>query len=40
LSYGIHPFRDKVLCYVSSLDVFDVLLAHPYMRKSHAIYES
>jgi hypothetical protein len=40
LSYGIQPFKDKVLCDVAPLDVCDVLLGQPYMWKRHAVYES
>jgi hypothetical protein len=40
LSYGIHPFKDEVLCDVAPLDVCDVLLGQPYMWKRHVIYES
>jgi hypothetical protein len=40
LSYDIQPFKDEVLCDVVPLDVYDVLLGQPYMRKRHAIYES
>jgi hypothetical protein len=40
LSYGIHPFKDEVLCDVSPLDVCDVLLGQPYMWKFHVVYES
>jgi hypothetical protein len=40
LSYGIQPFKDEVLCDVSPMDVFDVLLGQPYMWICHAIYES
>jgi hypothetical protein len=37
---SFYPFKDEVLIDVSPLDVFDVLLGHPYMWKRHAIYES
>jgi hypothetical protein len=40
LSYGIKPLKDEVVCDVSPLEVFDVLLGQPYMWKHHAIYES
>jgi hypothetical protein len=40
LSYSIHPFKDEVLCDVSPLDVYDVLLGQPYMWKRHVVYES
>jgi hypothetical protein len=39
-SYGIHPFKDEVLCDVAPLDVCDVLLGQPYMWKCHVVYES
>jgi hypothetical protein len=34
------PFEDEVLCDVSPLDVYDVLLGQPYMWKCHVVYES
>jgi hypothetical protein len=34
LSYDIYPFKDDVLCDVSPLDVYDVLLGQPYMWKA------
>jgi hypothetical protein len=40
LSYDIQPFKVEVLCYVSPLDVCDVLLGQSYMWKHHASYES
>jgi hypothetical protein len=40
LSYDIKPFKDKVLCDVSPLEVCDVLLGQPYLWKHHAVYES
>ena len=40
LSYGIQPFKDEVLCDVSTLDVYDVLLGQPYMWRCHVVYES
>jgi hypothetical protein len=40
LPYGIHPFKDEVLCDVALLDVCDVILGQPYMWKHHDIYES
>ena len=39
LPYNIKPFKDEVMCDVSPLDVFDVLLGHPYMWKHHSMYE-
>jgi hypothetical protein len=40
LSYEINPFKDKVLCDVSPLEVWDVLLGQPYLWKRHFVYES
>jgi hypothetical protein len=40
LPYAINPFKDEVLCDVTPLEVFDVLLGQPYMWKRHAVYES
>jgi hypothetical protein len=40
LSYGIKPFKDEVLCDVSPIEVFDVLLGQPYLWKLHVVYES
>jgi hypothetical protein len=40
MSYGIHPFKDEVVCYISPLDVCDVVLGQPYMWKRHDVYES
>jgi hypothetical protein len=40
LSYGIHPFKDEVVCDVSPLDVCDVVLGQLYMWKFHVVYES
>jgi hypothetical protein len=40
MSYDIKPFKDEVLCDVSPLEVYDVLLGQPYMWRHHAIYES
>jgi hypothetical protein len=36
----IKPFKDKVLCDVSPLEVCDVLLGQPYLWKFHVVYES
>jgi hypothetical protein len=38
--YGINPFKYEVLCDVSPLEVFYVLLRQPYMCKHHVVYES
>jgi hypothetical protein len=38
--YNIKPFKDEVLCDVSPLEVFDVLLGQPYLWKLHVVYES
>jgi hypothetical protein len=40
MSYDIKPFKDGILCDVSPLEVFDVLLGQPYLWKHHVIYES
>ena len=40
LSYGIHPFKDEVVCDVSPLYVCDVFLGQSYMCKCHFFYES
>jgi hypothetical protein len=40
MSYNMKPFKDKVLCDVSPLEVCDVLLGQPYMWKHHVVYES
>ena len=40
MSYGIQPFKDEVVCDVSPVDVYDVLLGQPYMWKCHVVYES
>jgi hypothetical protein len=40
LSYDINPFKDEVLCDVSPLEVFDVILGQHYLWKHHVVYES
>jgi long-subunit acyl-CoA synthetase (AMP-forming) len=40
MSYGIHPFKDELVCDVSPLDVCDVVLGQPYMWRCHVFYES
>jgi hypothetical protein len=40
LPYNIKPFKDKVLCDISPLEVCDVLLGQPYLWKQHVVYES
>jgi hypothetical protein len=40
LSYGIKPFKEKVLCDVSPLEVCNVLFVQPYLWKHHDVYES
>ena len=40
LPYGIHPFKDEVVCDISSLNVCDVVLVQPYMWRCHVVYES
>jgi hypothetical protein len=37
--YEIKPFKDEVLCDISPLDVFDVILGKPYFGKFHVVYE-
>ena len=40
MTYGIHPFKDEVVCDVAPLDVCDAFLGQPYMCKCHVVYES
>jgi hypothetical protein len=40
ISYDIKPFKDKVLCDVDPLEVYNVLLGQPYLWKRHVVYES
>jgi hypothetical protein len=40
LSYDIKPFKYKVICDVSTLEVCDVLLEQSYLWKCHVVYES
>jgi hypothetical protein len=40
ISYAIKPFKDEVLCDVSPLKVFDVLLGQPYLWKRRIVYDS
>eukprot|EP00253_Pinus_taeda_P029996 PITA_29996 len=40
LPYNIKPFTDQVLCDISPLEFFDVLLGQPYLWKRHVVYES
>ena len=40
LPYAIKPFKDELLCDITSLNVCDVLLGQPYMWKRHTMYES
>jgi hypothetical protein len=40
MSYGIHPFKDEVVCGVSHIRGCDVVLGQLYMWKRHVIYES
>jgi len=40
MSYDIKPFKDEVLCDVSLLEVFDVILGQPYLWKRHVVYDS
>jgi hypothetical protein len=39
MSYDIKPFKDKVFCDVSPLEVCDVILGKPYLWKCHVVYE-
>jgi hypothetical protein len=36
----IKPFKHEVLCDISPLEVFDVILGQPYLWKHHVVYES
>jgi hypothetical protein len=38
--YDIKTFKDEVLCDITPLDVYDVLLGQPYFWKCHDMYES
>jgi hypothetical protein len=40
LPYDIKHFKDEVLCDISPLEVFDVLLGQPYFWKRHVVYDS
>jgi hypothetical protein len=40
LHHDIKPFKDKVLCDVSPLEVCDVFIGKPYMWKDLVVYES
>jgi hypothetical protein len=40
LSYGIHSFKDEVVCDFSPIDFYDIVLGQPYMWKHHVVYES
>jgi hypothetical protein len=40
LPYNIKPFTNEVLCDISCLNVYDVLLGQPYLWKKHVLYES
>jgi hypothetical protein len=40
LPYDIKPFKDEVLCDISSLEVCHFLLGQPYLWKQHDVYES
>ena len=39
LPYDIKPFKDKVLCDIAPVEVFDVLLGQPYLWKHYVVYE-
>jgi hypothetical protein len=38
--YRINPFKDKVWCDISHLDVCDFILGKPYFWKRHDVYDS
>jgi hypothetical protein len=40
LPCSIKPFKDKVLCDISPLEVCDVILGQPYLWNRHVVYES
>jgi hypothetical protein len=40
MSYGIKPFKEKVLCDFSPLEFCDFLLGQPYLCKCHVMYKS
>jgi hypothetical protein len=40
LPYDIKPFKDEVLCDVSPLEFFDVILGQYYLWKCHVVYDS
>jgi hypothetical protein len=40
LSYNIKTIKDEVLCDVSSLEFFNVILGQPHLWKHHVVYES
>jgi hypothetical protein len=40
LPYNIKPFKDKVFCDISPLEVCDVLLGQSYFWKLHDVYDS
>ena len=40
MSYDIRPFKDEVLCDVSPIEFFDVILGQPCLWKLHVVCES
>jgi hypothetical protein len=38
MHYDINPFKDEVLCNISLLEVYDIILGQPYMWKHHVPY--
>jgi hypothetical protein len=40
IPYDIKPFKDKVLCDISYLEVCDDILGQPYLWKQHDVYDS
>jgi hypothetical protein len=40
MSYGIHPFKDDVVCDIAPLYVYNGVLGQPYMWKHHDVYET
>jgi hypothetical protein len=40
IPYGIKPFKNEVLCDISPLEVYEVLLGQPYLWKHHVVYDS
>jgi hypothetical protein len=40
LPYDLKPFKDEVLCDISPLEVFNIILGKPYFWKRYVLYES